>query len=135
MTKLKVVNRKKDVPVEKRSRQINRRLTREQQRSCHALESAQKAEQGGWGPWEELGVGCLNSRACCAPMDVFWQELSYRDGGITIHHFWDPKGPETVMASISKDEYKDTECSQEGMLACRAREHRVCCSCLTPATD
>ena len=44
----------------------------------------------------------------------------------TIHISGISRGLETVMASISKDEYKDIKFSQEDVLIHRARAHGVC---------
>lgn len=53
-------------------------------------------------------------------------ETILKSWGNTIHISGTSKGPETVKASISKDECKDIECSQKSMLADPAREHTVC---------
>lgn len=53
-------------------------------------------------------------------------EAILKSWGNTIHISGTSKGPQTVMASISKDEGKDIECSQKSVLADPAREHIVC---------
>lgn len=59
---------------------------------------------------------------------------SLKKWGDTIHIFGTSEGPET-MTSISEDECKDTECSQESVLARRNREHMVSCWLSKPARD